>query len=316
MNVLKTISMTVMSGVLCVPVMAQEERTPPPTEGGRQRGMQGGRQFPQLPPEKAKAAWEAQAKRVSGAIGLDQEKTGKVTTSYVEARQSFAEAVKAARDDARERSRGMGREDAAREEQRVTIDVRNHEREKLQTALGSALDRDQLGKAMPLLGAFDVQWDFMVDSLTEMKLDAEKNTKAMDAVEAFVLAMSKVRNGGGDVQALREASVKSRGELDETMKTLLTEEQMVKFHTATNFGRPARGPGGAAPGQGGQGGRGRGGASGAPGAAGGTGNAPDDDDASAGGGKGGTGGGGAAGTGGTGTGTGTGSGGRGGGGGK
>ena len=296
MNVLKTISMTVMLGVLCVPVMAQEERTPPPTEGGRQRGMQGGRQFPQLPPEKAKAAWEAQAKRVSTSNGLDQEKTGKVTTAYVEARQSFAEAVKAAREDARERSRGMGREDAVREEQRVTIDVRNHEREKLQTALGSSLDRDQLGKVMPLLGAFDVQWDFMVDSLTEMKLDAEKNTKAMDAVESFVLAMSKVRNGGGDVQALREASVKSRAELDETMKTLLTEEQMVKFHTATNFGRATRGPGGAGPGgQGGQGGRGRGGASGAPGAAGGTGTAPDDDDASPGGGKGGTGGGGAAG---------------------
>jgi hypothetical protein len=275
MSLMKKFAISIAVGFLCLPVMAQSTQ---PAEGGRRPGMQGGRQFPQLAPEKSKTAWETQAKRVSASIGLDEAKAGQVTKSYIEARQSFAEAVKAARDEARERSHGLGRAEAAKEEQRVTNDVRNYERDKLQTELAKTLDRDQLGKVMPLMGSFDVQWDFMVDALLDMKLEADNNTKAMDATEKFVLAMSKVRSGGGDFQALREANLEARRELDETLKPLLSQEQLEKFRTAMNFGRAMgerRGPG-TPGGQGGRGGQGRGGENGEPGAAGGTGEDSDD----------------------------------------
>lgn len=234
MRFLSVVIGIVTCAALCMTAVAQD--TPPTDSDSGRRGMQGGRQMPQLPPEKAKAAWQTQSARVATLLGVDKDNAAKLEAAYIAARESYIKEMRAAREDARSRVRGQDRDTAIAEEIRVMQETRDAERAKLEAMLKKFLAKEQVDKALPLLGAFDVQWDFIVDGLTTMQLEAGKQSQAMNHVDKYVLAMNDAR-ATTDREAMRQKSVDARRQLNESMQALLTPAEMEEFQKAVNFGR-------------------------------------------------------------------------------
>ena len=287
---------TMTACLLAIPALAQEL---PPTgeqEPGQPRERQPGGQgrrapgapgsLPRLSPEKAQAAWQAQATHVGKSIGLNEEQLKTVLAAYAEVRQKHSDATAKATEEimakAREEAggeRGGERGTFMQDLQKKIGEIDTAHRDELRTALAASLNQEQLDKAMPALGSFIHQWDFMTDSVLGFQLDEAKHSQAMVAMEKFVVATAKSRQEGQ-----RAAGGDSRRELTESMRSILTEEQFAQFQRSSagrmrGEGRSGRGgeggaaggtgtgPGGdGAPGARGRGGRGRdGGAGGAEG---------------------------------------------------
>lgn len=247
-----------------------------PRRGGGQGGPGGGGQ---LSAEKSKAAWEAQAASVAKRLGYNEEQTKAVTKAYTEARESFNTASAKARDEAMQKMReereknkdnkdnqdGAGRRGAGLGDMAKAMEeVTKAEKEKFEKALPGSLSGDQRTKTIASLGAFNRQWDTLTDTILGMKLEAEKQQAAMEAIEDYSAAVAKLRPtaGGGaggppseaDREKMRTEMESARKKLTESLKKSLTDEQLKKIEDATNRGRG--GPGGG--GRGGPGGPGGG----------------------------------------------------------
>ena len=226
---------------------------------GERRGMGGGMQ--QLSPEKAKAAWELAATGVAKRLGLNEEQTKGVVKAYVDARTSQGAAQQKMRDEMmRSRENDEGGDMRARgEEMMKKMDEMNKsEREKLTKALSDAVGPETAGSAAASLGLFAPNWDRMVDALGEFKLEAKKQQDALNAVETFIVAQSKM---GRDMEReeRQEAMRTNREKLLGALKPVLSEEQMKKFEQSTGPGRGRGGEGGGGGGGGRRGGGGGGG---------------------------------------------------------
>jgi hypothetical protein len=289
MQLCRLIVSSLAVGVIGLSALAQDPPTgpgAPPGRGGQVPGGPGGAAArPRLSPEKAKAAWEVEAKGVAKSLTLNDELTTKTVAAYSEARESqlaateklmreIADKERAARS-AGEGDQGGGEgADTSREQraarraetQKQFAELNKAERDKLQAALAKFLSEEQTTKALATLGTFNPRWDAMVDAVIGFKLEEAKNTEALTAIQTFVEQVGKAgemgpRGGSPDPDA--------RKQLTDTMKKLLSEEQFGQFQRIAG-GRPAgaRGEGAPEGGRGGAGGAGRGGAGGA----GGTGN--------------------------------------------
>lgn len=251
-----------------------------PADGGQPR--RGGPGGPgggggQMSAEKSKAAWEAQAASVAKRLGYNDEQTKAVTKAYLEARESYNTASAKAREEAmkkmqEEREKNQDNQDGGRrgagmaEMQKAMEAVTKAEKEKFEKALPGSLSGDQRSKTIASLGAFNRQWDTLTDTLLGMKLDAEKQQTAMAALEDYSAAVGKLRPSGGaatppsdaDREKMRTEMESARKKLTDSLKAVMTDDQIKKFEESMNRGRGQGGRGG----QGGQGGAGRGGAPG------------------------------------------------------
>jgi hypothetical protein len=212
----------------------------------------------QLSPEKAKAAWELQAKTVAAAVGANADQTKGVVKAYSDARTSLSAATEKLRAEAMKANEGGGQPDRAAMREKIA-EVTTAERAKLEKALAGSLSAEQTKKAMVSLGGFNVGWDSMTDTLAGFNLEPKKLDDAMKATNEYFIAIAKARDSA-DQEALRTTMQESRQKLNDTMKKLLTEEQFGKFEASTG----GRGRGGQGGGQGGPGGQGGGGAGGRP----------------------------------------------------
>lgn len=227
-----------------------------------------------MPPEKAKAAWSLQATGVAKRVGADDAQIKAVVLAYTEARESQGVASdkmrkemaeKAAKnresgDDAGGPGGPGGRGGFNAESMKAMEDMNAKERDKLKKALAATLSQDQTTKALASLGTFNRQWDGMADILAGFGLDAKKQQDALNATEDFVVAQAKARagaaGGGGDPEAMRTAMQETRQKLMDSMKKILSEDQMGKFEGSMRGGRGPGGPGGGPDRRGGGGGGG------------------------------------------------------------
>lgn len=241
----------------------------PADAGAPQPGGPGGARPQQLSPEKAKAAWEVEATGVAKRAMVEDAKIKDVVKAYSEARASYDAAAEKMRAEMRAKAedkgggndKGGGGGGRGAEMMKAMEDLNKAEREKLQKALGAAVSQDQTTKLMASLGTFNRQWDAMADSISGFGLEAKKQQDALNAVEDYVVAQAKIRGGGPDAdpEARRSANQESRTKLTDSLKKVLSEEQMKKLEPMLGGGR-GRGPGG--PGGGGGGGQGGGGGGG------------------------------------------------------
>ncbi|MBL8999525.1 MAG: hypothetical protein JNK25_00135 [Phycisphaerae bacterium] len=217
---------------------AQDSPPPRPREGGRQGMAQ------PLTPEKSRAAWELQARSVASSLGFDAEQTKATIEAYLAARTSHTEASDKMRKELMDKARDEGAQGAFAEIQQKTEELMKSEREKLEKSLSSKLSADQVQKAISPLGSFNRQWDTMTDALAGFGLDAAKMKDAQSAVQTYIVAVDKAR-AGGDREALRTATQEARKTLTDTMKGILSEDQMAKFQATLGGGRGMGGrPGG------------------------------------------------------------------------
>ncbi len=217
--------------------------------GGAPRGRGGGGMLPPLAPEKAKAAWEAQAKHVASGLGLDAPKTAALSKAYAEARTSHTEAGEKLRTEAMKTVQDGARPDVAAMQKKLD-ELNASEREKLQKAIAATVTAEQATKAMATLGTFSRQWDVMTDAMIGFKLETAKEAGAYKAMDDFVIASEKLRTSD-DREARRTGMTEARKKLGEAMKAVLSEEQFKKFETLLpgggRGGRPGADAEGGAP---------------------------------------------------------------------
>ena len=271
MQLCRLIVSSLAVGVIGLSALAQDPPPPgpgaPPARGGQGPGPGNpGRGRARLSPEKAKAAWEIEAKGVAKGLSLNDDLTSKTVAAYTEARESQSAAMEKLMRDIAEKGRsarggegdsgGAGGEgsrgDQRAEQQKAFADLNKSEKDKLQTALAKFLNPEQTTKAVTTLGTFNSRWDAMVDAVVGFKLDEAKHTEALTAIQTFVEQAAKAgemgpRGGSPDPEARRQ--------LTDTMKKLLNDEQFGQFQRIAG-GRAPGGP------EGGRGGAGRGGAGG------------------------------------------------------
>lgn len=244
---------------------AQNEPPKPPPAGGQPgaerpaRGQRpGGRQA--MTEEQSKAAWTLEANGVSKRLGLDADKTKAVAKAYAEARESYDKAQRDHMQKMRDKMRDSDDPAALRSEMMKEMEEMNKtEKDKLEKALSSSLSSEQVTKAMGSLGSLAMgrQWDNMAHSISEFKLDASKQESALNAVEDYVVALSKAPRPGpnADREEMQKTMKETRDKLNESLKKILSEEQYKKFEEA-HPGMGRFGPGGPG-GPGGRGGRNR-----------------------------------------------------------
>jgi hypothetical protein len=278
MRVLSTLVSVLAVGVMCAAAAAQDapprrgggaggEGAPPAQRPGSGGAVRGG----QLAPEKAKAAWELQARHLAQDLGLNDEQTKNIVAAYVDVREKHAESMRQLMEKMRE-GRGSDADEnpqARRDElQKAFGDLNTADREKLQAELAKSLNADQVSKAMVPLGSFSANWDMMVSTVSGFNLDQEKNKKAMDLMQSFVTMVTKIGEET-EPEARRDANQQARTKLSDEMKAILTEDQFGQFQRTLGGGRggalrrpgadgePGARPGGSTP-RGGRGGDGTG----------------------------------------------------------
>lgn len=64
---------------------------------------------------------------------------------------------------------------------------------------------------------------------SELKLSKEQSNKIFPLVEASVTKMMEMRENGMDMEKMREAMLSSNQAMMDSLKTILTEEQMKKY---------------------------------------------------------------------------------------
>lgn len=208
-------------GLCAMPVLAQ--------------GPGGGR-GPQLSQEDREAAWALQVKSIAKSLGLSEEAEKKVLEAYAASRKSQQAATQTVIDS----GQGPGR---FQELQKVN----DAERAKLKEALAGVLSAEQAEKAASTLGSFNRQWDRLVKGIADLKLDEEKQLKALSEIEKYVLesnaAMAKAMESQ-DFQSMRTVGQELRSKLDTAMSEVLDADQLAKWKESTAMGGGAGGAGG------------------------------------------------------------------------
>ncbi len=197
-----------------------------------------------IPPERARAAWDAQVKTATADMNLEAEKLKALTTAYADQRKAHADAVEQLRRELRERAseadgEGRGRE-AMAEMQEAIQKLNTDHRANLRKAFAEDLTSGQTDRALESLGTFNMQWDRMVDSLNQFKLDDAKGAKANLAVKDYVVAINKIRESGNRETA-REDMQAARTKLTAALKDQLNDEQLAEFERLLAPGRRMEG---------------------------------------------------------------------------
>jgi hypothetical protein len=242
--------------LVCLPALGQDES--PQRENRPQRQERQDRQQRQqrISPEEAAAAWEMQADGVAKRIGLTDEQTAQLTKAYFEARKSFASAMQAQREKAREawraerEARREGRGDAGRRGAEggrrggqfpaaaMNRELITTEREKLRTAMSGFLSEEQVAEAAKSLGSFDTSWDTMAYTIAGFELGPEKEAASLGHIETYVIAMAEVR-ASDDRQSMMTATRDARQGLFDKLGEVLSEEQISTFRrSAMRRGTP------------------------------------------------------------------------------
>lgn len=203
---------------------------------------------PRLSPEDAKAAWAAEARHMAKRLGVTEEATTKLVEAHQAARTSFAASIEQKREELRTEG-GEDRDARRAAYRRMYQETSAAEREKLRTALAAFLSEEQVAKAVELLGSFSVQMgymDYMVSILLGYNL-GEKQDKALELVTNYILEQTALREKlsgeGADFTAVREKMAAAKSQLDESLATILSEEQLAQWKTATTFQRsPGQAP--------------------------------------------------------------------------
>jgi len=246
-------------GLSVMPALAQDKpgQDKPSQEApeGGPRPRREGQMPPQLPLEKATAAWEVEAKNVARSLGLSADQTKQVVATYGDARKSHYDAAAKLRQDMADKMKEARESGKSPDEMREAMDDIQKQREqlvetqrtKLKTELSKTLTGDQLTNAMTPLGTFNPNWDTMVDAIIGFKLDEAKNNDSLSAIEKYVVVISKPRSVD-DPQANRAANQEARKKLLDTVKPLLSDEQLGTFQRTLTGG--GRGPGGRPGGEG------------------------------------------------------------------
>jgi hypothetical protein len=246
MHMWKVVLSSVMIGAFGAAAVAQDAPTKeqPPARSGQPRGQRPA----QLSPEKAKAAWEVEAKGVAKRLGLNDAQTTALVKAYTDSRTSQNEAFDKARKEAQDKAgdenadrRTMGREALAKLDE-----INTAEKAKLEKALtAGGLSSDQASKAVTSLGTYNRQWDNMADTVSGFGLEAGKQQDALNAIEEYVVSASKARSamsGGGDRESAMTQMRDAREKLTTSMKKVLSDDQFQKFEAT--MGPGGRGPGG------------------------------------------------------------------------
>lgn len=258
----------------------QSERQPGQRAPGEGRGPGMGFGGRQLSPEKAKAAWELQAKGVAGRLGLNEAQTKSLVSAYLTAREAQGTAAEKIRQEAMQAGQEGGME-AMRESMKKIEEVSTTQRENLKKALAGSLSSEQVEKAMASLGTFNRQWDRVVDVFGTFKLDAAQQQQGLNAIEDYAVTLAAAQaqaqaamnqrraegggpgegggaggGGAGERNGIRTANQEGRQQLLTALQPLLNKEQVTKIEEA--LPGAGRGPGGAGGGRRGGGGGGGG----------------------------------------------------------
>ncbi|MFC1601909.1 hypothetical protein ACFL34_06120 [Candidatus Sumerlaeota bacterium] len=205
---------------LVVMVMAQftTQNAAGQRPGGRGEGLSA---------EKQQAAHELQARGVAHTLKLNDEATSKIVVAYQKARASHQKAQAAIRAD----------ESIERSDRRSKYqDLLEVERKKLDTELQGFLKKEQAAQALASLGAFNRSWDRMVGTLSGFKLEKEKQFKALELLNGYVIETGKLAaaaRASGDRQGVREATAEKKQKLDAGLEKILDATQLGKWKEAT-----------------------------------------------------------------------------------
>lgn len=212
-------------------------------QGGRGGGMQ-------LDPARAEAVWTLEAKYVAKDLELSEENAAKLKDAFIASRKSLQEAAV----NLMEERRASGERGGFEAFQALS----DAESASLKKNLAEFLSEEQAGKASASLGTFNWQGDRLVDVLSGLKLDEDKEMKALGLISAYAQEVSALRPAGGDRaswEGMREKMQPAREKLDAALAEVLSAEEAAKWKEQT---APRGGGGGRGAGGGGQGG-GRGG---------------------------------------------------------
>ncbi|MBS0189596.1 MAG: hypothetical protein U0573_09195 [Phycisphaerales bacterium] len=253
------------------------DQAPPamPGDGAPQRGpggpgmgggMMGGRP---LSAEKAKAAWELEAKGVAHRLGLTADQTKSLTAAYLAARESQQSATEKIRQEAMQKAQENGGGfESMREMMKQVEETTTAERAKFKQAISGSLSSEQADKAVASLGTFSRQWDRIVDVFGGFKLEGDKQQQGLNAIEDYSVAMAAAQakaqaaipqgppnrqapaEGGAPGaagtearDAMRNASQEGRKKLTEALQPMLSKEQMTKIEETIGGGRMGEGGG-------------------------------------------------------------------------
>lgn len=264
-------------GAFSMSAVAQDAARPAaPREGGQRQPGGGGQRGNAMSAEKSKAAWEAQATAVAKRLNLNADQTKELVAAYTASRESYnAEATKA-REEAMKKAQEQREKDGNNNDQggnrrggggmaemaKAMEEVSKKEREKFEKAIPSSLSGDQRSKAVATLGHFSPssrQWDTLTSTIVDMKLEGDKQQKALESVETYFGTLAKITPanpadaGDTDREKLRTERQAALKTLTDSLKPILSEEQLKKIEDSTRMGGRggAGGPGGERPGNGG-----------------------------------------------------------------
>jgi hypothetical protein len=189
-----------------------------------------------MTPEETQAAWTLEASHVAGKLKLSGEQTTKLVDAYKKARESGDEALSKAREEARANADTEDRQAMFQAMREAQGKVTKAETEKFAKAVSEFLDKEKTETAVKQLGTFSGSLDEMVNTVAGLKLDNEKQAKALDIVSAYTVESTAAREkamAGGDREAMRAVFEEQRTKLNEAMGKVLSEEQLAKWTEAT-----------------------------------------------------------------------------------
>lgn len=224
------------------PKEGEKAKAPEGQPAGRPNrpGAGGGQGRNALSPEKAKAAWEAQATGVAKRNSLSTDQTKTLVTAYTAARESQQVAAQKLRDDQAAKGGDRGPEAMTARE-----DMNKAEKAKFEKAL-TGFKAEEITKVSAGLSTFNRQWDGITNALIDMKLEEVKQQTAFNAVEDYIVTQSQfmARIGDPDIDqaAMRTAMQENRTKLTDAFAKVLTPEQAKTIEES--IGRGGRGPGG------------------------------------------------------------------------
>jgi peroxiredoxin len=235
MKPLKIIVCALAAIVLATPALAQEDAPERRRRGPRMQT---------LAPEKAKAAWEWQARWVAHELKLTEEAAEKVVEIYLVARQQLVEAARESQPAAGEGRRGEGQRGEGQGARRgqgpmgfgVNRELVTKARGELEAALSAVMEPEQTEQAMTSLGSFSRQWDVMVDAILGFELEPTATYAALAPLGAYMSELSALREAG-DWQAVREGWRGAREKLMSELGEVLDEEQLEQFAQLGRRGR-------------------------------------------------------------------------------
>ena len=168
---------------------------------------------------RAKAAHALQAKEVAKELGISDELTEKLVTTYVTERSGYEEGQ------ARWAGPGWGEE------------AKKTEQSKLKITLKEFLNEEQAAKAVDSLGVYIDQWDPMVVVLASLNLAEDKLYEALRLVRLYVVkvdtalwvAFDARENGKKGYKRAGDARNEYRAELEAGLSKILSNEQLAEW---------------------------------------------------------------------------------------